>query len=330
MYETNSSPELKTQGFSSPKIYKFVACADLHIRSVNPRYRKDKDYLETCCGKLRQIVTFANKNSASILIAGDIFDTVKTGYRVTNRIMEILQLAKYTIYVVPGQHDMAYHSSDLSSSPLYTLAQAEVIDILSGPLENDIYGCGWGSEVIDTPNNMNILLMHYCVTPLKPPFFLSEALSAVHMLDKYKKFKYIVTGDYHISHFLEELQENGDKRMLINCGSMMRENVDQFSHNPCVYLIDLEDNSVMQHFLSVAPVEEVFDLDKLEIDKSIAINTADKIDVTALVDKLQKGGTEVKVTTVLQQVIKQVNPSERVINLIGTIMAKAQEEYKNV
>ena len=109
---------------------RFIVCADLHIRSTRPRFRKD-DYFKTVCRKLRHIVQLCNKYEVDLIIAGDIFDTVKVGYKVLNRVIQILRVLRKKCYVVAGQHDMLYHNNSLVASPLMTLVYTRSVTLLS-------------------------------------------------------------------------------------------------------------------------------------------------------------------------------------------------------
>ena len=104
---------------------KYVAAADLHIRETAPRFRKD-DYLQTGLTKLEWIVNLANKENATLLIAGDLFDTSKASFLVVNRIIEVLQKADYPPIVVNGQHDLLFHMG-LPDTPLFNLKLSELI-----------------------------------------------------------------------------------------------------------------------------------------------------------------------------------------------------------
>lgn len=256
---------------------KFIACADLHIRSNKPQYRKD-DYFSTVCRKFEEIISLANKHDADLLIAGDMFDSVKIGYKVLNKIIKILLKLKGTCYATAGQHDMAYHTLDLEASPFKTLILTDKIvflnrkksvNILADKYESKdvrIYGCSFG-EKHTKPNKeyFNILVIHKTITPAEPPFFLTDAISAEEMLDHKKSYGYnlIISGDFHESFVITKWDS-----MIVNCGPMMREKIDQVDVEPKVYLISIDgdERSVKAEpiKLTIESAEDVFSLDLIK------------------------------------------------------------------
>lgn len=247
---------------------KFIACADLHIRSNKPQYRKD-NYFETVCRKFQQIINLANEHEADILIAGDLFDSVKVSHKVVNSILEILLGLKGTAYATAGQHDMSFHTLDLESSPFKTLILAGKIKFLNSDglvLESDdikLYGCSFGEEIhkAEKVGYFNILVIHKTITPEEPPFFLTEAISSEEMLDaeECEHYNLIISGDYHQSFVVQKWGH-----LLVNCGPMMREKIDQVDLKPRVHLItiDSEDGvSTKPLFLDIESAENVFSLD---------------------------------------------------------------------
>ena len=104
----------------------FLGIADIHIKYIKPRYRID-DYKETCLNKIKWCVDYANKHNLRILIAGDIFDSVRERIYIVNKLIEILLKAKFTPIVGMGQHDLLFHSKNIDDSPLYTLLLSEAL-----------------------------------------------------------------------------------------------------------------------------------------------------------------------------------------------------------
>ena len=66
------------------------------------------------------------------------------------------------------------------------------------------------------------------------------------MLDMFPSMDLIVTGHHHQTFVLEK-----DGRMLVNPGSLMRNDADQIDHRPCVFLWYAEDNSIKQVFVPI-------------------------------------------------------------------------------
>ncbi len=234
---------------------KFLACADLHIRSTAPAFRKD-NYEEAVFNKLNWIVTTANKEEATLLIAGDTFDSHKVSHCIVNKTLDVLQRCIQKPIFCVGNHDQAYHSQDFDKSPLATLHLAGVISM---QWSDQIYCKDW--EQTECIDESEILLVHETFTEDEPPPFLPNALSAAAAMDKYSGFKYIISGDYHKTH----ISVNKRDQVLINCGSMMRTNIDQQDHNPCVHLVDTTTGAIETIYIPIKPYEEVFDLRLIDI-----------------------------------------------------------------
>lgn len=245
---------------------KLIACADLHIKSNRPQYRKD-DYFQTAINKFKQIINIANKHDAILIVAGDFFDSVTVGHKVVNNILEALEKLKNKCYVCAGQHDLSYHTHDLSSSPLQTLIYTKKIILLNqnNPLkifkdeeEEWLYGCSFEQEPVKPKYENSILVIHKSITPEKPPFFLPDALSAEDAIDKYTGYYLIISGDFH-----EPFSLHKYGNVLINCGPMLRQNIDQTELKPRVWLVDTIKQRHKQIFLDIEPAELVFSLEEI-------------------------------------------------------------------
>ena len=240
-----------------------IFCADLHIRSNRPQFRKD-DYWKTVCRKFRQIIYLCNKHNANLVIAGDIFDSTKVGHKVVNKIIEYIKKLKGYVLVVAGQHDQVYHKKDLKDSPLFTLILSEKVILLNREDFwevgiNKIYGCSWGEEPIKPEGANNILVIHKTITPEEPPHFLTEAWSAEKALDTWEGYFLIVSGDYH-QPFIVQKWGN----VLVNCGPMMRSSIDQIDIEPTIYLYNTETEKIKGIKLKIEPAEKVFALENIK------------------------------------------------------------------
>ncbi len=246
----------------------YVFAADLHIRSNRPVMRMD-DYFQTVIGKLRQIVQICNKYEADLVIAGDFFDNIKVGHKVVNMVLATLYRLKGKVLCIAGQHDMAYHTQDLSSSPLKTLMYLDKAHLLNGANTHfdgkyTFHGCSYGQEPPVPAKSNSILIIHKSITKGDPPFFLKDAISAKEAIKLYGKYKYVVSGDYH-----EPFMLVGRKTTVINCGPMLRQSVDQMDIKPTVWL--LRDDSVKPIRLKVLPSSEVFTLEnKVDIGSELS------------------------------------------------------------
>jgi len=279
----------------------YIAAADLHIRSNRPQFRKD-DYFGTVCRKFKQIVYLCNKYKADLIIAGDFFDHVKVGHKVVNMILSILQKLNGKILLVAGQHDMSFHTLDLSSSPLQTLIYNCKVILLKKdtPFKNgndNIYGCSFG-EIPIYPEKDSILVIHRTITPKEPPFFLTEAISADEAFNTFPGYSLIISGDYHSAFIVKK-----SKNALINCGPMMRQSIDQMELQPKVWLINTDANRI------VRKEESEFSKDLGELIETLK-NQANRPDyksnVKLLMDKSNiSKTTRNRVNSILENVINK-------------------------
>ena len=288
---------------------KYIAAADLHIRETTPRFRKD-DYFQTGLNKLRWIIELANKENATLLVAGDIYDTSKATSRVVNRIMEIIVQAKYPPIVVEGQHDLLYHK-DLVDSPLYTLGLSKYLTIHQQTEE--ICTVPWTAEIPDVKSS--ILMMHKCITEDTPPFFLPDAVSAGSVLRKHgQNHSYIVSGDYHVPFVVKYRKCN-----LINCGTMLRNTKDMIDYKPCVFMFDSDiPLKVKRIEIPIAPPEEVFDLDAIAYQEKHGI----QMDLTKMAKLIEQGFEEVEFSPIVWRVYEE-SGSTVDKNLIWRILRNA-------
>lgn len=266
-------------------IEKFIFAADLHITDKTPRYRKD-DYAQTSLRKLKWIVEKANELDAVLCVAGDFFDSPNVKYDITNRVIEILQFARYTPIVIAGQHDMINKVQSLENTPLYNLQIAGVIDLGgNGICSDNIFGQPFGTEIPDPPYKKNsIILIHRSITPGEPPWFLADAISAEKAIEEYEGFSLVVAGDYHKAFYYFKEK---DGVHVINCGPMLRSEKDKRDTIPCVWLAVLGEGppSIEKINIPIEPSEDVFDVEAIEYDEKNSIT----LDTNKLKELINKG-----------------------------------------
>lgn len=307
---------------------KFIACADLHFTDKTPRNRKDI-YPLTQLDKFDQILKIAEKENAEILIAGDIFDSFKTPYKVTREVIHLIQQHDIRIWAVPGQHDLVYHTKGLNNTPLGILSTLDNVEILSNKTKTEIsdgikevslIGAGWDEE---PEEKAHILVMHRMVTYKKPLWPGQEDYTtAGKLMKKYPWATYIVSGDNHKPHYLSKNDKNNNYRYQINCGSLMRRNKDQITYLPAVHLIDTKLNEVSSIMLKVKNSGIVFDYDKIKREEvQNMIKKQAQEDIETFVKSLNiKQEEKPRFENILKRVIKQVKPDIKVIEIINQLM----------
>ena len=287
----------------------FICMADLHLRESNPRYRKDQ-FQVAQYKKVKWILDQSLSYRVPILIAGDVFNSPKTPYSLTNTYMEVFGNHPYEIFAVAGQHDLRYHVANIENTPLGTLSIGVALSLTGN---KSIQMAGWNEKI--PKEGKLILLTHRCVTKDAPPFFLEDAISAETMLRNHPNYRFIISGDYHVPHTTEI-----KGRWLINSGSVMRSNKDQQDHKPRVYLVDTEKNTVKPLFIPIEPASKVFDF--------AAISREDKTDRTVISDfiqAIQVKSNRPNFPKILEQVVKKANPNKSVHHIINTTMEESYD-----
>lgn len=296
---------------------KFITCADLHIRSNRPQFRKD-DYFVTICRKFRQIVYFANKYDADIICAGDLFDSVKVGHKVVNAILGILLELKKKLYVIAGQHDMSFHSLDLSSSPLQTLLYVDkIVWIPESSLSIggvSIQGCPFGKKIPKPDNKNSMLVIHRSITPSDPPWFLSDALSAKEAFQMFP-YRFIISGDYHVP-FVKKYKN----RILVNCGPMVRQSIDQVELKPRVYLLDTKKITAKPLCLKIEDAETVFALDLVKKKEESKFSEELSELVESLKNKKNRPDFQQTVKTLMGKTEVNENVKNKVNQILGEVL----------
>lgn len=301
----------------------FICCADLHVRSNAPENRTD-DYFQTVSLKFNQIIDIANKYDASLLCAGDVFDHVKVGHRVVNMMIISLRRLKKTFFLVPGQHDLPNHKINLlSRSPLMTLLLQPNVIMLNDSPETvngwDVYGCPWGGTIpkIKGDKSKSILVIHHSITPEEPPFFLKNADSAKDFMDSVD-FKIIVSGDYHVP-FIRKSNE----ALVINCGPMVRQKLNESDLQPVVFKIDTSTNKFQKIPLRIKPANEVFTSPKI-----IEIDGKFKDELSDLINSLKEQKSTASYEEFVNIIVSEIKPGRHTVEKIKELMNNARTGIK--
>jgi len=246
---------------------KFLCTSDWHTRITNPRYRTD-NYYESLMKKIGWIFDLADEEQCTaILHGGDLCDSPDQSNNVKVDIIKLCHKYKISLYIIAGQHDLLYRK--FSNTTLAVLAEAGVVTILnSDPIIYDdninIYGASWEEEIPEVIDKdaTNILLIHKMIVQDKPLWpGQTDYTTAKSTLLKYADYYLIVSGDNHNSFMATTTTEKKQGSVLLNCGSLMRTTVAQREHRPCIWIYDVDLHSFKQHFIPIAPIEDVMDLE---------------------------------------------------------------------
>lgn len=256
---------------------RLLLLADLHITNTRPKWRIDKNYLKSCIDKLNYAITYAIKNKIkTILIAGDLTDSASINNTVIQRIIKVMKRAYHEnikIYSVRGQHDMLFHSKDITNIPMWIFHEAEILTVLNQneyiPLDDDtvLYGCSWNEE-IPVPadeTKFNILVIHKMISNNDYWKGNIKFTNAGSFLTKHK-FDLIVSGDNHNPFYFKLLN-----RIIVNPGSMMRKNIDQINYQPGFFIYDSYMKTLQQEFFPIKSIETSFNIKEIKKYKELEI-----------------------------------------------------------
>lgn len=253
---------------------KLLLTGDWHFTNRQPANRLD-DFHATMMTKLEYIFDIAMAGKVDYIIQpGDFFDSHRASDQLKGWIIAKLREHSFKVLTVFGQHDLRFHSSNKMNTPLAVLNASGVVDIMSelpfiiqtGMEPVNVYGSSWGETIPEIPeqidHQINIWVCHRMVIRDKlwegqVEYELGNALL------RRTPFDLIVSGDNHESFFLQQK----DGRVLVNCGSLMRNRIDQSHHKPHFYILDVEKWEFTQKFLPVNDFEKIMDVEKAEKEK---------------------------------------------------------------
>lgn len=253
-----------TTGRVDPPIATFISIGDVHSTCYRPENRCD-DYWETLKHKFSFIMDEVRNCDFGIQV-GDLFNSYKAPRLVTSFLAyKLLNSKMFGIY---GQHDMKYHSPDVSDTSLNILSNSGVLTILKGEvpyaLNKDfihIYGASWGEEIPEVvyPQRFNILVTHRMVIQSK----LWAAQTGATYADELNnsKFDLILSGDNH---------QKFVQGKVINAGSVMRSTTTQLEHHPAIFKIRVwadKQFDIQEIPIPIEPVETVFNMNKVRREK---------------------------------------------------------------
>lgn len=250
---------------------KFALYSDLHYRSTVPEARLD-DYLSN----QDKLITWLSEEFKDYIhiVGGDVTHYPRER---SEPLTFAIELAKKVpvMYGVWGNHDLLYHSMELrhktTLGALETIGKfkslseeptvfAETADF--GPVY--VYGYHYGDEIkhITRPRKGTTIAVYHGMVLQGPDPFVSGH-QAVDLLSEYPEYDIILTGDNH-----KQFVVTDGERVLINPGSLKRDNADQVDHRPMVFTFDAETN-IMDRI--PVPVDDDI-LDRAHLDAVVQRN----------------------------------------------------------
>ena len=243
---------------------KLMLCGDFHLTNRRPKSRIDDYVLAQECKVEWIIETAVRLGCKATIQPGDLTDKHESPDSFKTKWIHTFK-DQIRILTVPGQHDLRYHTSPTDNTPYGVLvASGNMFIIGKIPLIIDgvnFYGAGWNQDIPKITNEgVNILVTHRMVS-IEQEWPGHQFEQPGGLLRKHG-FDLIVSGDNHKSFDFEY-----DGKKLVNCGSLMRANIDQVDHQPCVYIYDTETMGLEKILIPVKPIEEVMDLEVAEEEK---------------------------------------------------------------
>ena len=289
---------------------RLLITGDWHLDEKKPRNRTDT-FVQDQQDKIKYIL---DTECFAILQPGDFCNTSKLSDGFKTFWINQLQEKPPLIITIPGQHDMRYHTSDIRNTPMGVLNASGVITVATEkPMSVDnvsIYGAGWEGEIpeiLDT-SHVNILLIHKTVSDVA--LWPGHQFTTPKWLLKNTEFDIIVCGDNHKSLLCKE----GD-RFVVNCGSIMRSNIDQGDHKPIVYIYDTESRKLLPFLIPVKPFKEIMNVEEAEREKE---KNAELDDFIEGLSETNIDGLDFKKN--LLNYIKENEINQGTINIINEIM----------
>ena len=243
---------------------KLVILGDLHIRSSNPENRID-NYKEAMFNKIKYIyecgdVLLKEREFVS-LQPGDFFDNpVQSNAMLTDCFSLFEHANLHSIY---GQHDLKFRNK--GNTALDVLIAGGIVKNSEQTTLSEsvfLYSCSYNETIPEIKTKgFNILMIHKMIVEEKLWEGQVEYEWANTILRR-TKFDLIVSGDNHQSFFVEH-----KGRHLINCGSLMRTTKAQINHKPCYVVYNTDTMKYSIKYIPVQPAEEVFDMQKIELEK---------------------------------------------------------------
>lgn len=264
---------------------KFLYLTDTHIRGINPRNRLG-NYYQDIMIKFQEIISIAKKEKVDYIIhGGDLFSTSLVSNIIVDEVIDMIEKAKITMYMVWGNHDEIGHNVETSNSTslAHIFRRSKYIkqlDILEGDnyiikgfhyyhnIEEEIKKNGLKYD----SNKLKIGILHAFVTPKA---FLPSVIH-IKIDDIDTNFDFIFLGHNHSD--LEVIQK--DKTIYLSTGAISRGTIMESDINRTPKIIIFNTDNREYKFInltSAKSIEEIFDIKKINERKQFDDNIEDFI-----------------------------------------------------
>lgn len=254
---------------------KILYITDLHLKGISPRRRID-NYCDAIKAKIVESLELAKKHKVKLIICGgDVFDGELVSNRLSDWVIDIVDEYSIPMYITPGNHDQENSNWALSgaTSLAHMFRRSKLIKELGEYEDNNVYIKGQEYYVgieedlnkefpqHNKADKYTIYVPHAMIVDKKVPF-----MSNIYYGDIKTNYDAVLVSHNHT--FFGMPESNGSK--IIAPGSIARCKADEcdMGRIPSVAIIDTSKQNIKIVALkSAKPVEEIFDLEKLAIEK---------------------------------------------------------------
>lgn len=222
-----------------------IITADWHLRKDVPRCRTipEEEWIGYQLERVESVLKQAVLHNADVLIAGDIFDKARAeSDELISRLISLFLSFKNTkIAVLPGNHDLLYHSMNYiyrsTIGQLWALMEKGNTNIVFPWDLQGVVGAPFGIEEtygVNPKSKQPVRVLHYLTFPHKKdiPPYIEDAECSESLREKYDE-PIIITGDYHVNWIIDT-----EARIVINPGCLTVQAADMEKYTPGFYLLD--------------------------------------------------------------------------------------------
>lgn len=252
---------------------KIAVLSDVHLRATKPTYRVE-GFVDQQFTQLDQMVDELNEAGIELLLlAGDVFESAHE-WKILARTIKAFKRFKGEINAIWGNHDLINHNyNSIGQTPLYALEEA-LDNFCLLPARKacftkdgvDVYAGHWEQPIVQPidDDNYKILLVHTMVIDEKLWHDQEHYETGPAMMKL--GYDLVVSGHNH-QQFTMKVGRGSSRRLLVNSGSLMRDNVKQLDATPAYYVVDTEARTTTKCPFNIQPAEDVFKLDAIEQKK---------------------------------------------------------------
>jgi len=214
-----------------------ILCGDIHLREDTPKCRVD-NFFEAQCAKLMFISNLQKEHGCPVLCSGDLFHKAIPSLFFVGIIAGLIPDMFYTVY---GNHDLPNHNlKNQKDCGVYHLNAIGRIGIVPTHFGQTPEGPSFKVK------GRKVLIWHVMTYRGHEPYPGCTHPKARSILNNYPDYDLILTGDNH-----EPFVQTHKGRLLVNPGSMMRQEAGQIDYKPAVWLWYADTNTVEPVYLPI-------------------------------------------------------------------------------